>query len=308
MIQSISRIFTIGRNTLVEAVRQKVLNVLLIFAIVLVGSSVSVSQLATPGLDSAGIFDAQIKFVKDFGCGSIGLFGFFIALLSTAQLIPQELHNRTIYTILAKPVRRSEFLLGKFFGIVLLLALCVALMSLAFAATLYWQQIRGIHAASELYQTNGPNWGKDPAIVGLYNKEVAGIVAQVRDPQIIEAILLLFTKLVMTAGIALLISTIATSSIFTIVTTFMIYLIGHLESTAREVWLARGADVTIWQSGLVGLISLLIPDMNSFTIVDEILSGHPVPWSHALNLIGYADVYLIVILGISIVLFDYREL
>ena len=100
-----------------------------------------------------------------------------------------------------------------------------------------------------------------------------------RDPQIIEAIILIFAKLIMTTGIALLISTFATSSIFTIVTTFMIYLIGHMEGTAREFWLARGAEVSIWQSGLAGFISLLIPDMNSFTIVDEILAGnHKVPW------------------------------
>jgi hypothetical protein len=308
MISSLARIFTIGRNTLTEAVRQKVLNILLIFAIVLVGSSVSVSQLATPGLDSAGIFDAQIKFVKDFGCGAIGLFGFCIALLSTAQLIPQELHNRTIYTILAKPVRRAEFLLGKFLGVVLLLALCVALMSLAFAATLYWQELRGIQDANSTYAVNSPGFASNPATVQAYNQEVAGIVQQVRDPQLIEAILLLFTKLIMTAGIALLISTFATSSIFTIITTFMIYLIGHMESTARDVWLARGAETSIWQSGLVGLISLLIPDMNSFTIVDEILAGNKVPWSHTLNLLGYADVYLIVLLGVSIVVFDYREI
>jgi ABC-type Na+ efflux pump permease subunit len=307
MISSLLRIITVGRNTLTEAVRQKVLNVLLIFSLVLVGSSVVVSQLATPGLDSAGLFDAQIKFVKDFGCGAIGLFGFFIALLSTAQLIPQELHNRTIYTILAKPVRRAEFLLGKFFGIVLLLALCVALMSLAFAASLYWQEMRGLQTTEASYEQN-PNWRANPLAVTAYNHEVAQIVQQTRDPQIIEAILLIFTKLILTTGIALLISTFATSSIFTIVTTFMIYLIGHMESTAREFWLARGADTSIWQSGLVGFISLLIPDMNSFTIVDEILAGNKVPWSHALNLLGYADVYLIVVLAVSIVIFDYREI
>ena len=110
------------------------------------------------------------------------------------------------------------------------------------------------------------------------------IVQQVRDPQLIEAILLIFAKLIMTTGIALLISTFATSSIFTIVTTFMIYLIGHMEGTAREFWLARrGRTPRIWQSGLVGFISLLIPDMNSFTIVDEILAGNKVPWSHTLQ-------------------------
>jgi ABC-type Na+ efflux pump permease subunit len=307
MISCLYRIITIGRVTLTEAVRQKVLNVLLIFSVVLVGSSVVVSQLATPGLDSSGLFDAQIKFVKDFGCGAIGLFGFFIALLSTAQLIPQELHNRTIYTILAKPVRRAEFLLGKFFGIVLLLALCVALMSLAFAATLYWQEMRGLQTTEATYDQT-PNWRANPLVVNAYNHDVQQIVQQVRDPQLIEAIILIFAKLLLTTGIALLISTFATSSIFTIVTTFMIYLIGHMESTAREFWLARGAEASIWQSGLVGLISLLIPDMNSFTIVDEILAGNKVPWSHALNLLGYADVYLIVLLGVSVVIFDYREI
>lgn len=307
MISSIYRIITIGRNTLTEAVRQKVLSVLLVFSLLLVACSVFISQLATPGLDSAGLFDAQIKFVKDFGCGSIGLFGFFIALLSTAQLIPQELHNRTIYTILAKPVRRAEFLLGKFFGIVLLVALSVALMSLAFAATLYWQELRGIDNANQIYG-QVPNWQSNPSTVNAYDHEIMMIKTQTRDPQIVEAILLIFTKLVMTSAIALLISTFATSPIFTIVTTFFIYLIGHMEGTARAFWLAMGAGSSIWQSSLLGLVSLLIPDMNSFTIVDEVLAGNHVPWHNTLSLLGYADVYIIVLLGVSIVIFDYREI
>jgi ABC-type transport system involved in multi-copper enzyme maturation permease subunit len=300
MIASLFRILIIGRNTFIEAIRQKVLNVLLIFSLVLVACSVQASQLAVPGMDQAGMFDAQIKFVKDFGCGSIGLFGFLIVLLSTAQLIPQELHNRTIYTILAKPVRRSEFLIGKFVGVVLLLALCVALMSLVFAATLYWQENRGIAATAATFGGDKAN--------PIYQHEVATILLQTRDPQIIVAVLLISEKLIMTAGIALLISTFATSSIFTIVTTFCIYLIGHLEGTARDFWLAQGAHSSLFENGLLSLITILIPDMNSFTIADEILAGNHVPWSHALTLMGYADVYLVVLLAISVVIFNYREI
>ncbi len=48
--------------------------------------------------------------------------------------------------------------------------------------------------------------------------------------------------------------------------------------------------------------------MNSFTIVDEILAGNHVPWDQTFNLLGYAGVYLIVLLGVSIVVFDYREI
>jgi len=308
MIPSFFRILVIGRNTLVEAVRQKVLSVLLIFGLVLVGSSVYVSTIATPGLDAAGLFDEQIKFVKDFGCGAIGLFGFAIALLSTAQLIPQELQSRTVYTILAKPVRRAEFLLGKFLGVVLLLALAVTLMSLAFAASLYWQETVGLKYAQDVYDQHMPNWQNSPQLVSQYNHDIQDIVSKVQDPQLVEAILLLFAKLVMTAGIALLISTFATSSIFTIITTFMVYLIGHLEGVARDVWLARGAETSLWQSGLAGLISLLVPDLNSFTIVDEILAGNHVPWVHTLNLLGYAEVYLVVLLAVSIIIFDFREI
>ena len=161
MISSLYRILTISRVTLTEAVRQKVLNVLLIFALVLVGCSFFFSNLGTSGFDSTGAFDAQIKWVKDCGLGAIEWFGFFIALLSTAELIPRELHNRTIYTILSKPVRRSEFLLGKFFGVVLLLALCVALMSLAFGLALYWQEAQGIQGTASIYDTAG-NWRANP--------------------------------------------------------------------------------------------------------------------------------------------------
>ena len=309
MRASLYRIITIGRNTLLESVRQRVLNVLLIFAVVLVGASIWFSDVATPELEQVGLYDAQIKFVKDAGCGAIGIFGFFIALLSTAQLIPQELHNRTIYTILAKPVRRSEFLLGKFLGVVLLLALCVALMSLAFAATLYVEELRGLAYVASQYAHSGPHWQDNAYLMGLYNHDAGEVIRQVQDPQLIEAILLIFAKLVMTCAMALLVSTFSTSSIFTIVTTFMIYLIGHMESTARAVWLAASnGHPSLVAKTLAALIAMLIPDLNAYTIVDEILSGNVVHWSDTWNLLGYAAAYVVVLLAVSVVVFEHREI
>jgi ABC-type Na+ efflux pump permease subunit len=310
MTASLYRILAIGRNTLLESVRQKVLNVLLIFAVVLVGASIWFSGIATPGLDQAGLFDAQIKFVKDAGTGCIEVFGCVIAVLSTAQLIPQELHNRTIYTILAKPVRRSEFLLGKFLGVALLLVFCVALMTLAFAATLYVQELIGLsYVKSEYARSGGPHWQENAYILANYNHDAGLVVQQVRDPQLVKAIVLIFSKLIMTTAIALLISTFATSSIFTIVTTLMVYLIGYMESTAREVWLAASSGHASFLGGtLAGLIATLIPDMNAFSIVDEINTGNFVPWSHAWDLTGYAWAYVVVLLSLSVVIFEYREI
>jgi len=294
----IGRIIAIARNTLLEAVRQKVLNVLLLFGVVMIGASSYFSQVA---------IDQQIKFVKDFGCGAIGLIGVCIAILSVAQLLPQELHNRTIYTILAKPVRRSEFLLGKFFGVVLLLTLSVALMSIAFAAVLWWQEVQGL-AATQAEYVHDPGWGKSPELMNMYQHDVDQVVSQVRDPQLIEAILLIFAKLIMASAMAMLVSTFSTSFIFTVVTTCGLYLIGHMESTARDVWLSHGAQATFWQSSFLELISLLVPDMNAFTIVDEILDGHTVPWWHTWNLLGYSGVYTLVLLALSELIFEFREI
>ena len=294
----IGRILVIARNTLLEAVRQKVLNVLLLFGVVMIGASSYFSQVA---------IDQQIKFVKDFGCGAIGLIGVCIAILSVAQLLPQELHNRTIYTILAKPVRRGEFLLGKFFGVVLLLTLSVALMSLAFAAVLGWQEVQGL-AATQAEYVHTPGWGKSPELMNMYQHDVDQVVSQVRDPQLVEAILLIFAKLVMTSAIAMFVSTFSTSFIFTVVTTGALYLIGHMESTARDVWLGHGAQTTFLQSSFLELISLLVPDMNAFTIVDEILDGNVVPWWHTWDLLGYSMVYTVVLLALSELIFEFREI
>lgn len=294
----IGRILAIARNTLLEAVRQKVLNVLLLFGLVMIAASSYFSQVA---------IDQQIKFVKDFGCGAIGLIGVCIAILSVAQLLPQELHNRTIYTILAKPVRRSEFLLGKFFGVVLLLTLSVALMSIAFAAVLGWQEMQGI-ASTQAEYARYPGWGKSPELTNMYQHDVGQVVAQAQDPQLVEAVLLIFAKLIMAAAIAMLVSTFSTSFIFTVVTTCGVYLIGHMESTARDFWLSHGAQTGFWQSAFVELLSLLVPDMNSFTIVDEILDGNVVPWWHTWNLLGYAGLYTFVLLALSELIFEFREI
>jgi hypothetical protein len=161
-------------------------------------------------------------------------------------------------------------------------------------------------ALEATFNRNG-DWRSSPVLVANYNQEAARIAASVADPQLIQAVLLIFAKLLLTTGIALFISTLATSSIFTIVTTFMIYLIGHMEGAAREAWLARGGDASFAQSAIVGLISVAIPDMNSFTIVDEILAGNQVPWASTLSLLGYAMVYLFVVLSASVVVFEFRE-
>src|SRR5437879_12550762 len=82
-------------------------------------------------------FQQEFQIMKDISLGAMSLFSSLLAIVATARLIPQDVDDRTIYTILAKAVPRFEYLLGKLLGVLLLLAISVVLMSALFIVVLY---------------------------------------------------------------------------------------------------------------------------------------------------------------------------
>src|SRR5258707_3463268 len=125
---SFGRIGAITTNTLTELTRQKVFYFLLIFALLLIGSSAFLARFT---------FQQEFQILKDVSLGAMSIFTSLLAIIATARLIPQDIEDRTIYTILAKPVPRFEYLLGKLLGVLLLLAISVVLMSALFIVVLY---------------------------------------------------------------------------------------------------------------------------------------------------------------------------
>lgn len=116
------RIVAVAHNTFREAVRDKVLYVLVFFALAtLLGSKalgwVSIGQ--------------EIKIVKDFSLASVSVFGVLIAIFVGTSLVYKEIDKRTIYTIICRPMSRYEFVLGKYFGMAALLGVVTALMGVA---------------------------------------------------------------------------------------------------------------------------------------------------------------------------------
>lgn len=128
MIFSLKKIFRIARNAFTEAVRQKFFGFLL-----LLGAGLTCVSLALTNFDFG---DSELKFIADFGFGGVFLFGSVLAVVMSVQLFFAEIENRTALTLLAKPVRRGEFIFGKFLGVWLLLGVFVALMCGVLAAVL----------------------------------------------------------------------------------------------------------------------------------------------------------------------------
>jgi ABC-type transport system involved in multi-copper enzyme maturation permease subunit len=135
------RIFTIGHNTVREAIRNKLLYTLLFFAIALIGTGVLVSTLS---------YVEGERILQDVGLAAIRLMSVGIAVFVGVGLIHGEVERRTIYTILSKPVSRVEFLLGKYVGLVATTWLMLGVMALAFAGVSlgYGAPLGGGHAAA----------------------------------------------------------------------------------------------------------------------------------------------------------------
>ncbi|HVN85631.1 MAG TPA: ABC transporter permease subunit [Candidatus Binatia bacterium] len=115
-----SKIVAIALNTAREAIRNKILYSILLFAVLVVAVA------GTLGSFSIG---DQMKFVKDFCLMSISLFGVVIALVLGVNLLAKELGRRTIFNVLSKPVARWQFIVGKFLGLFATSTLIVAFMS-----------------------------------------------------------------------------------------------------------------------------------------------------------------------------------
>ncbi len=253
-----ARIFAITTNTLTELTRQKVFYVLLIFALVLIGSSVFMARLS---------FQQEFQILKDVSLGAISIFSSLLAIVATARLIPQDIEDRTVYTILAKPVPRFEYLLGKLLGVLLLLAISVALMSVLFVVVLYVREQTVLNET--LRQMSGaPREQVDDALNAV---RAAGF-----NIDILAGVAVIYLKACLLAALTLFVSTFATTNIFTVVVMVFVYFIGHLQATAREYWLEQQSAGWLARVFLA-LVALIFPDLQAFNLVDEIVAGVAIP-------------------------------
>ena len=275
------RVWAVAANTFLEAVRQKVFAVLLLVGLVLLGGANYFAEFS---------FQEQFKFLKDLGYATISLTGLLVGLLGAAQLIPAEIERRTILTALCRPLRRWEFVVGKYLGLVSLLSVMLGVMAAVFWLLLRWKEAQLIGAEGGEAQV------------------VAAIQAEARDSRLWQALLLVAAKLFVVCGIAVFFSTLATSTTFVVAMTLMVYLIGHLQSVAREQWMESGEKAGWVLQVFLASVALLVPDFNLYSLIDEIVAGNSVPWRATWQVLAYSGVYVGVLLTISAWLFEGRDL
>ena len=174
------RVLAIALNTFREAIRNRILYLLLVFAVALILCAQALSLLTV---------GSEEKIIKDFGLATIDLFGVLTAVLLGIGLVSREIERRTVYVLLAKPIHRAEFVLGKYAGLVLTLLVNTTVMAACF-------------------------------LLLLAAKGIA-------DPGILAAIALLFLQFLLITAIAVLFSCLS-NPIISCILTLALYVIGHL--------------------------------------------------------------------------------
>jgi len=122
------KILTVALNTFREAIRDRILYLLLFFAAIGIAFSRFLALLTVGD---------RVKIIKDVGLASISLFGILMAILIGTGLVYKEIDKKTIFTLMAKPIHRYQFLLGKYLGLVFTLAVMIGLMSFIFLALIF---------------------------------------------------------------------------------------------------------------------------------------------------------------------------
>ncbi len=283
------RIAAIAACTWTELVRLRIFLFLTAFALLLMAGSFFLARFS---------FEEEFQMLKDINLGAMSIFTSLLAILATAGLLPRDLEDRTIYTILAKPVSRPEYLAGKLLGVMALLLSAMLLMAAVFGMVLL---LRGQAVLAAAAAETAALPAQDAAAA------MARVEATVRDASLWPAMAIILLKSWLLAALTLLVSTFATSAIFTTMVAFAAYFIGHIQATARAYWLSGGADSLIERS-LAALVALVFPDLQAFNVVDSIVAGGGLPGDLLLRMAMLAVAYIAVYYVLACALFHGREL
>lgn len=289
---SISRILVLATNTLTELARLKIFYFLLLFALLVIGNSLFMARLS---------FEEEFQMLKDVSLGAMSIFTSLLAILATAMILPKDIEDRTIYTILAKPVPRFEYLAGKLIGILMLLGISTLVMALMFFAVLWFRETTVI---ADAHRQMADTAGAPTEELTAY---IAKVQASAFNTNLIPGVIVIFFKAALLASLTLFVSTFARSAIFAMIISIAVYFIGHLQATARDYWL-EGMDIAWWTRGMVALVALIFPDLQAFSLADDIVAGTAISMGLFLQTIGLGALYVGVYYLFACVVFSGREL
>ncbi|MFW5965865.1 MAG: ABC transporter permease [Persicimonas sp.] len=250
---------TIAANTFRESIRNKVLRSLLFFAVLIVVSGLVLTQMS---------LHEEVRVARDLSLFASSLFAMIMAVYSSITLLHTEIERRTVYTILSKPIHRWEFVIGKFLGVLGLMALIVALLW-CISAVVVWMA-----------------GAKPTAPMGW-------------------AYLTLFFQMVIISAIALLLATFSTpllSGMITVAVFIVGNLFSHLEQ-AKEMLEKQGGSGGL----LIDVVQFILPNLQALNLSNEVTHNIDIPLEYLASALWYTGSYSALVLLLAILIFSRRD-
>jgi ABC-type transport system involved in multi-copper enzyme maturation permease subunit len=254
-----------------DSIRDRIAYGLVFFAVLLIASSFLLARL-TAGQD--------VKIIKDLGLAASSGIGVLIAVFFGIGLVTKEVERRSIYSLLSKPVSRTEFVVGKYLGLVLTLLINLSVMVAAFYAVL---AVLNYLAIPDLRAS----WDA-PAL----------------DPRMLVAFALIGVELMLITATALFFSTFS-SPFLSVALTFAIYIIGHFGEDLKHL------DNIVASQALAQVargVYYVMPNLAALDVKSEVVHGVAVSAQHVLAASAAAGLYIALILVAATVIFSRRDL
>ena len=253
-----------------ESVRDRVPYTLVLFAVLLIAASYLISQL-TAGQD--------VKIIKDLGLAAISIIGLLIAIFIGIGLVSKEVERRSIYSLLAKPLSRTTFIIGKFAGLLLTLAANVGAMTIAYYLMLAYM-----------------DWATDPGLKKAWPAPAA-------DPNLLIPILLIAAELSVVTAIALFFSSFS-SPLLAALLTLGIWIAGHFGSDLRDIGAVIDSPAA---GGVARAVYYILPNLSAFDVKGQVVHGDPVPLAQVGFAVTYGAVYVGALLAAAVAIFCRRD-
>jgi len=267
------RIGLVAWHVFKESVRDRVLYAIGAFALLLVGAAVAIGEL-TAGQD--------LKIIKDLGLATIEVAGALMTIFIGVGLVSREIDRRSIFGLLAKPLPRWEFVVGKYLGLVLTIAVNIWAMAAALYLVLAWQYA----ISPENVRLSWPA----PAV----------------DPRLMIAVLLITMEMALLTAVALFFSAFSSSALLSVVFTVGIFLTGLASADLRGFNDLVTVDAP-FVGQLVSWIGWLVPAFSAFDVKSQIVYGKPIGGAFLAYTVAYGMVYVGALVGAAVLVFSRRE-
>lgn len=253
-----------------ESVRDRVPYTMVVFAVLMIAASYLIGEL-TAGQD--------LKIIKDLGLAAMSIFGLVIAVFIGIGLVSKEVERKSVFGLLTKPVTRTQFILGKYLGLLTTLAVNLSVMTVAYYVVLFYMDVT--------------------ATAGLR----AGWAAPALDPRQLVAIVLIMGELALVTAVALFFSTFS-SPLLSAMLTLGLWVAGHFNADLRQFELVVDQPAVAW---LARGLYYLLPNLAPFNMKAEVVYGVPVAASHVGFTLLYAVIYIAALLVAAIAIFRRRD-